>query len=161
MFDSDTDNASKGILVTRSLAETDRWSARLAIAQPFEALSPVFSLQLMEPFFGFLQSQEELGDRHPHVRSVMLSAASKARDLHGKEHLQALISTNFEKHLTASNGTGKTAKYVKEAAVILLGRIARHLDSGDHRIPDIAGRLKDTLKTPSKGQATVSQEIDA
>lgn len=128
MFDSLTDNAPKGILITRSLEEFDHWPVRLAIAQSFEALAPVFSLQLLEPFFEFLLSQEALGDRYPHVRSAMLSAASKVVDLHGKKHLQALIST-FGTHLATSNGASETADYVKEAAVILLGRSARHLDS--------------------------------
>lgn len=122
-------------------------------------MAPVFSLQLLEPFFEFLLSQEALGDRHPHVRSAMLSAASKVIDLHGTKHLQALIST-FEKHLATSTGSSETADYVKEAAVILLGRTARHLDSSDHRIPDIVARLKDSLKTPSEQvQVAVSECI--
>jgi len=39
---------------------------------------------------------------------------------------------------------------VKEAAVILLGRTVRLLDSTNYRTPGIVARLTDSLKTPSE-----------
>lgn len=122
-----------------------------------EALAPLFSEDLIEPFFNFLIAEETLGDSNVDVRSGMLNAASKVIDLHGAKRLQALIST-FETHLASSTPPTETADYVKEATVILLGRTARHLNAEDARVPGVISRLISALKTPSEQvQVAVSE----
>lgn len=146
-----------GIPITRSLEATDPWPARLAVAQSFEALAPLFQDEILEPFFQFLIEEEVLGDSKSEVRSGMLRAACKVIDLRGSERLQPLISM-FEKHLASPTSPTGTADYVKEATVILLGRTARHLNADDARVPVVISRLIDALKTPSEQVQTAVSE---
>jgi len=79
----------------------------------------------------------------------MLSACRSIIDLHGARRLAALIQI-FEDHLAQQGLSSKTDDYIKEAVVILFGRVARHLEASDKRIPDIVDRLVDALKTPAE-----------
>ena len=92
---------------------------------------------------------QALGDRAPDVRRGMLSACRSIIDLHGARRLAALIQI-FEDHLAQQGLSSKTDDYIKEAVVILFGRVARHLEASDKRIPDIVDRLVDALKTPAE-----------
>lgn len=57
----------------------------------------------------------------------------------------------FEKYLSSSsNDRTETSDYIKEAVVILFGRVARHMPSADSRIPAVVNRLVEALKTPSE-----------
>ena len=78
----------------------------------------------------------------------MLSAAARVIDLHGTKRLPGLIST-FEKQLSV-NSSSESADYVKEASVVLLGRVARHLNASDERLPGVVDRLVEALKIPSE-----------
>ncbi|KZT22524.1 ARM repeat-containing protein [Neolentinus lepideus HHB14362 ss-1] len=138
-----------GMVIEQSLNQTDPWPTRQAIAQAFELLAPSIPEQEIEPFFSFLIKEEALGDRTPDVRREMLHAATTVIDLHGAKQLTSLISL-FETHLASSSSATETADYIKEALVILFGRVARHLDSADERIPIIVDRLVEALKTPSE-----------
>lgn len=136
---------------------SDPWPARVAISRSFEALAPVLVEELIEPFFKFLIAEEALGDSNAEVRSGMLSAAFKIIDVHGEKRLQELISM-FETHLSTPTPATETADHVKEATVILLGRIASHLASSDTRLPNVVSRLIAALKTPSEQvQVAVSE----
>ncbi|OBZ65072.1 Translational activator GCN1 [Grifola frondosa] len=112
-----------GMLIAQSIDRTDPWPARVAISLAFELLAPAFSADDVEPFFNFLIQDAALGDRNPEVRRGMLNAGTAVIDLHGA---------------------------IKEAVVILFGRVARHLDPSDPRIPDIVERLVGALKTPAE-----------
>jgi HEAT repeat protein len=127
----------------------DPWQARLAIAQTFEHLAPVFSEEVTVPFFKFLVKEEALGDRSAEVRRGMLAAGSAVIDYRGSRHLAELI-TMFETHLMGPPPTSEAADFIQEAVVILFGRVARHLDSSDARLPIILARLVEALKTPSE-----------
>ncbi|TFK50812.1 ARM repeat-containing protein [Heliocybe sulcata] len=138
-----------GMVIEQSLNQIDPWPTRQAIAQAFELLAPSIPEQEIEPFFSFLIRDEALGDRTPEVRRQMLQAANMVIDLHGAKQLASLISL-FETNLTSPSFSAESADYIKEALVILFGRVARHLDPADKRIPIIVDRLVEALKTPSE-----------
>ncbi|KAG6884723.1 hypothetical protein C0993_008704 [Termitomyces sp. T159_Od127] len=139
----------KGMVIAQSLDRADPWPARLAIAQTFEQLSPMFTPAEIEPFFQFLIKDQALGDRVAEVRRGMLNAGTTVIDRHGAERLAALISF-FENHLAQPSPATETDDQIKEAVVILFGRLARHLESSDPRIPTIVDRLVEALKTPAE-----------
>ncbi|KAG5638049.1 hypothetical protein H0H81_002083 [Sphagnurus paluster] len=138
-----------GMVIAQSLDRTDPWPARLAIARTFELISPSFTPDEIEPFFKFLIQDQALGDRTAEVRRGMLNAGTSIIDLHGAEHLAVLISI-FENHLGLPSPATETDDHIKEAIIILFGRVARHLSPSDTRIPGIVDRLVDALKTPSE-----------
>jgi hypothetical protein len=109
----------------------------------------LFSSTEVEPFFEFLIKDQALGDRSPEVRRGMLKSGTSVIDLHGAKHLAALISV-FEAHLGQPSPATETDDQIKEAVVILFGRLARHLDPTDPRIPGIVDRLVEALKTPAE-----------
>ena len=137
------------MVIAQSLDRADPWPTRAAIARTLELLAPAFSDEDVEPFFKFLIQDEALGDRHPDVRRCMLTAGTTVIDLHGKAHLPGLIAM-FEAQLSGSTPATEAADQIKEATVILFGRVARHLDSSDKRMPQIVERLIEALKTPSE-----------
>ncbi|KAG6873014.1 hypothetical protein C0995_003975 [Termitomyces sp. Mi166 len=139
----------KGMVIAHSLDRADPWPARLAVAQTFEQLSPLFTPAEIEPFFQFLIKDQALGDRVAEVRRGMLNAGTTIIDRHGAERLAVLISF-FENHLAQPSPASETDDQIKEAVIILFGRLARHLDSSDPRIPSIVDRLVDALKTPAE-----------
>lgn len=127
----------------------DPTNSQVAVAHAFNKLSPLFSSSDVQPFFRFLIQDQALGNKAPEVRREMLNAGTSAIDHHASEHLAALISI-FEEYLGQSNPATETYDYIKEAVVILFGRVARHMDSTDPRIPDVVDRLTEALKTPAE-----------
>lgn len=137
------------MVVAGTLDRTDPWPSRLAAAKCLQLLSQYFTPPEIEPFFEFLIKDGALGDRTPDVRRGMLEAGVAVIDLHGLKSIAGLIAM-FESHLSESSPSNETGDQIKEAVVILFGRVARHLNSSDHRIPAIVKRLVDALKTPSE-----------
>src|ERR1700729_2718280 len=137
------------MVIAQSLDRSDPWPTRLAISSTFEAVAPSVTGTEVDPFFAFLISDEALGDRTPEVRRGMLNAGSAVIDLHGSARLAALI-TMFEKHLGGPSPATETGDHIKEAVVILFGRVARHLEPTDSRIPTIVDRLVEALRTPAE-----------
>ncbi|VDC02874.1 unnamed protein product [Peniophora sp. CBMAI 1063] len=139
-----------GMLVEGSLERADPWAARAALAGALVALAPLLAEGDVVPLFQFLIDEPAaLGDRHADVRRGMLEAGTAAVDVHGSKHLPELIGM-FEGHLARSHPASESADYVQEAVVVLVGRVARHLEEGDQRLPSIVARLVDALKTPSE-----------
>jgi hypothetical protein len=136
------------MVIEHSLNRTDPWPARVAIAQTFESLAPSFTSVEVEPLFKFLIQEEVLGDRQPEVRRCMLSAGTAVIDSHGASSLPGLIAM-FETQLNISSAS-EASDHIKEAVVILFGRLGRHLDPSDDRIPVIVERLIEALKTPAE-----------
>jgi len=137
------------MVIAQSLDRADPWPARSAIAKTFELLAESFTEDTLEPFFKFLIHDQALGDREGDVRRRMLAAGTAVTDLHGDKRLAALISL-FEGHLAQPTSGSEADDQIKEAVVILFGRVARHLQPSDPRIPVIVDRLVDTLKTPAE-----------
>ncbi|KAF5363220.1 hypothetical protein D9758_008404 [Tetrapyrgos nigripes] len=150
-----------GMVIAQSLDRSDPWQARVATASAFRLLAPLFSESDVEPFFHFLIHDEALGDRAGEVRKGMLTAGTAVIDDHGASCIAGLISM-FEKHLAQPTPATETGDHIKEAVVILFGRVARHLDSSDNRVPTIVDRLVEALKTPSEQvQIAVSECLSA
>jgi hypothetical protein len=137
------------MIIAQSLDRADPWPARLSTAQTFKLLAPAFIDTEIDGFFNFLIKDEALGDRHADVRRAMLDAGNAVIDLHGAKRLASLIKI-FEEHLAKTEPHTDTSDYIKEAVVILFGRVARHLDGNDIRIPSIVDRLVEALKTPAE-----------
>jgi hypothetical protein len=137
------------MVLAHTVDRPDPWQARQAIASTFEFIAPSFVDDLLEPFFKFLIEDQALGDRVADVRKGMLSAGTHLIDLHGPKRLAALISL-FESHLAKATPATEADDQIKEAVVILFGRVARHLDSSDVRIPSIVDRLVEALSTPAE-----------
>ena len=137
------------MVIAQSLDRSDPWPARLATSQTFELLGASFTEDQIEPFFAFLIRDQALGDRTADVRKGMLSAGTTVIDLHGATRLAALIKI-FEDFLAQSGSSSETDDFIKEAVIILFGRVARHLEPSDQRIPGIVNRLVDALKTPAE-----------
>lgn len=137
------------MLIASSVDRADPWPARLAVSGALELLAPHFTEDTVVPLFNFLIHDEGLGDRHPDVRRGMLQAGTAVIDSHGPSRLAELISM-FEKYLASPGSSNETSDFIKEAVVILFGRVARHLDPSDNRIPQIVKRLVEALKTPSE-----------
>ena len=140
---------TQGMVIAQSLDQSDPSPARLAIASTFQQLSPSLSDTDIEPFFTFLIHSEALGDRNADVRKGMIAAGTNVIDRHGSSRLAGLISM-FEEHLASTTPATETSDRIKEAVVILFGRVARHLDESDSRIPSIVNRLVEALQTPSE-----------
>jgi hypothetical protein len=79
----------------------------------------------------------------------MLSAGSAVIDLHGSTRLAALI-TMFEKHLGGPSPATETSDQIKEAVVILFGRVARHLEPTDLSNTNNRDPLVEALRTPAE-----------
>ena len=128
---------------------SDPWEARNGIALAFKELAPVFEDTLLDPFLQFLIEQGPLGDRNSNVREEMVEAATTIIALHGKDMVEDLMKT-FEHTLEAPDKGSEFADHVNEAVIIMYGALARHLKSGDSRVPKVFDRLLETLSTPSE-----------
>ncbi|WWC61174.1 uncharacterized protein I303_103754 [Kwoniella dejecticola CBS 10117] len=138
-----------GMVILETVNRQDPWEARVAIATALERLAPLLSTSMISPIFEFLINEEPLGDRHSEVRRSMLNAAIAIIDIHGGEAVASLMK-RFEDYLGSATPSSETDDYIKEAVVILFGRLARHLDPTDSRIPQVVDRLVDALNTPSE-----------
>ena len=137
------------MVIPETLDRSDPWPTRLAISRTFELLAASFTPSDVEPFFAFLLTDEALGDRSSEVRRGFLTAGSAVIDLHGASRLAPLIKM-FETHLGNATPATETGDQIKEAVVILFGRVARHFDPTDTRIPFVVNRLIEALKTPAE-----------
>ncbi|KAK0615207.1 armadillo-type protein [Bombardia bombarda] len=127
----------------------DPWEARHGIALAFEQLAPHLTKAQLDPLFNFFIEQGPLGDQNATVRSQMLEAANAAIEVHGKVMLDKLMKA-FERTLEAPDKNSEAGDRVNEAVIIMYGALARHLKSGDPKIPIVIERLLATLSTPSE-----------
>jgi hypothetical protein len=137
-----------GMVIPDTVDRPDPWESRVAIAATLEKLAPLIPDSLVNPVLEFLIKREALGDRHEEVRRNMLNAAIAIVEVHGKKDISGLMAM-FEGHL-AQPSTSQTSDYIKEATVILFGRLAGHLDASDARVPKVVDRLIEALNTPSE-----------
>ena len=137
------------MIIASTVDRADPWPCRVAVAKTFELMVSSFTPENLEPFCKFLVYDEALGDRHPDVRRGMLQAGATVIDSHGPARLPELIAI-LEGYLSNSQPANETQDYIKEAVVILFGRLAKHLDPSDQRVANIVERLVDALKTPAE-----------
>ncbi|KAJ8966633.1 hypothetical protein NQ314_003400 [Rhamnusium bicolor] len=112
----------------------DTWFPRRGVALSLAELAPLITPELIGDLVQFFVFTS-LGDRNETVRKEMLNAALKVVDLHGKDTVGTLWPV-FDDFMGKSS---KSAHYdaVKQAVVILMGSLARHLDKDDLRIKPI------------------------
>lgn len=125
----------------------DQWCPRRGVAIALCQIAQFFSLTSVDRVMQFMVAKG-LGDRDEIVHKEMLAAALAVVDLHGKETTENLLPV-FERFLDKAPKTS-TYDNVRQAVVILMGSLARHLDKDDERIQPIVKRLLTALSTPSQ-----------
>lgn len=125
----------------------DQWGPRRGVAIAICQIAPFFSLADVDKVMQFMVTKG-LGDREEVVHKEMLAAALAIVDLHGKDTIAKLLPV-FEHFLDKAP---KSSYYdnIRQAVVILMGSLARHLDKEDERIQPIVKRLLTALSTPSQ-----------
>lgn len=125
----------------------DQWGPRRGVAIALCKIAPYFSLKDVDRVMQFMVAKG-LGDREEIVHKEMLAAALSIVDCHGKETIGRLLPV-FEMFLDKAP---KSSFYdnVRQAVVILMGSLARHLEKDDERIQPIVKRLMTALSTPSQ-----------
>ncbi len=127
----------------------DPWEARSGIALACKELAALFDPSELVDFISFLITDGPLGDSNVTVRDEMIECATAIITAHGKYKVEELMST-FEHTLDGSGKGSEMSDRVSEAVVILYGALARHLETGDERVPKVVQRLLITLSTPSE-----------
>lgn len=125
----------------------DQWGPRRGVAVAICQIAQFFSLADVDKVMQFMVSKG-LGDREEIVHKEMLAAALTIVDLHGKETIAKLLPV-FEDFLDKAPKSS-TFDNIRQAVVILMGSLARHLDASDERIQPIVKRLLAALSTPSQ-----------
>ncbi|XP_029194337.2 eIF-2-alpha kinase activator GCN1-like [Acropora millepora] len=125
----------------------DASDARCGIAQALGELAPKLSEEEVLSLFVFFVPTG-LGDRSVEVRKHMLNAALKAINHHGKANISVLLPV-FEQFLDLAPDTSEHDT-IRQAVVILMGCLARHLDKDDPKVRPIVGKLLSSLSTPSQ-----------
>ncbi|XP_023172860.2 eIF-2-alpha kinase activator GCN1 isoform X2 [Drosophila hydei] len=126
---------------------SDQWKPRRGVAIAISQIAQFLSIEDINYLMQFMVSNG-LGDREEIVHKEMLAAALKIVDLHGKETIISLLPV-FEEFLDKAP---KSQSYdnIRQAVVILMGSLARHLEKEDKRIDPIVKRLITALSTPSQ-----------
>lgn len=125
----------------------DQWGPRRGVAIALSQIAQFFSTDDVYRVIQFMVSHG-LGDREEIVHKEMLAAALTIVDLHGKETITNLLPV-FEEFLDKAPNT-RNYDNIRQAVVILMGSLARHLDKDDKRIDPIVKRLLSALSTPSQ-----------
>lgn len=133
----------------RKMDLKDPWEARSGIASAFKELANTFDPSKLVSFISFLISDGPLGDSNVTVRDEMIDCATAVIGAHGQDKVEELMSA-FEATLEGSEAGSEISDQVSEAVVILYGALARHLRTGDERVPKVVQRLLITLSTPSE-----------
>ena len=141
----------------KKINQQDPWAARSGVALAFREMGSIFDESKLVSFIEFLIAENCLGDPNSEVRQEMMSCAATFITLHGASHVEELMQI-FKKALDQSKADSAASDLVGEAVVILYGSLARHLPSGDDRIPEVVQRLLSALNTPSESiQYAVAQ----
>ncbi|XP_049305778.1 eIF-2-alpha kinase activator GCN1 isoform X1 [Bactrocera dorsalis] len=125
----------------------DQWQPRRGISISISQVSKFFDIDDVNEIMQFMVAQG-FRDRNETVQKEMLASALCIVDCHGKETIVNLLPV-FEDFLDKAP---KSQSYdnVRQAVVILMGSLARHLEADDTRIEPIVRRLISALSTPSQ-----------
>lgn len=125
----------------------DSWEPRRGVAIAISKIAQFFDIGTVESVMQFMVSTG-LRDREEIVHKEMLAASLAIVDLHGKECVGTLLPV-FEEFLDKAPNKSEFDN-IRQAVVILMGSLARHLDKDDKRIGPIVTRLLAALSTPSQ-----------
>ncbi|XP_030245992.1 eIF-2-alpha kinase activator GCN1, partial [Drosophila navojoa] len=126
---------------------SDQWQPRRGVAIAISQIAQFLSIEDINYLMQFMVSNG-LGDREDIVHKEMLAAALKVVDLHGKDTIVSLLPV-FEEFLDKAPKS-QSFDNIRQAVVILMGSLARHLEKEDERIDPIVKRLITALSTPSQ-----------
>ncbi|KAJ3022842.1 translational activator of GCN4 [Thoreauomyces humboldtii] len=139
-----------GMVIPESLNRPDEWEARAGVASALQACVPIITaLEPLTRLYHFLIEGEALGDRNETVQRAMLSAGLSAANASGKVFVRELLDV-IDQYLSRPADASEVHDRIREACVILMGTLAQHLDAADPMIPEVIGKLMETLKTPSE-----------
>ena len=132
--------------------QIDHWEPRSGVALALEKIAPYYGqnanlVKIVTKVATFFV-QQGLGDRSEHVRKNMLDAAVVTVNLHGKDSAEALLPV-FEEFMENAPKSG-IYDNVRQSVIILMGSLAKHLDSSDPKVRPIMRQLIIALKTPSQ-----------
>ena len=125
----------------------DHWEPRSGVAIAISKMAPFFNVEMVQTVASFLVP-DALGDRHETVRTHMLDAALATIDIHGKETADELLPV-FNTWLEKASSSGSNDN-VRQSVVILMGSLAKHLDTDDPKVRPIMRQLIIALNTPSQ-----------
>ncbi|XP_005190412.2 stalled ribosome sensor GCN1 [Musca domestica] len=125
----------------------DQWRSRRGVAIAISKTAKHFSIEEVNHVMQFMVSAG-LGDRDEIVHKEMLAAALTIVDIHGKDTIIDLLPV-FEEFLDKAPKS-ESFDNIRQAVVILMGSLARHLEKDDPRIEPIVRRLLTALSTPSQ-----------
>lgn len=144
-----------GMIDPASLIKADNSSQRSGIAFALISCTSVMTSSI--PLIEFLINEEALGDPSSLVQPRLLSAGLESLDLFGKQEMKELLKL-FDDYLDQPPKSLGKHDLIRESVVILMGTLARNMDSSDERIPQIITTLLETLTTPSESvQIAVAQ----
>lgn len=126
----------------------DHWEPRSGIGMSLTKLAPLFDAKMVEKAVSFFVPGG-LGDRHEAVRKRMLEAAVVTINLHGKDTAEELLPV-FEGFMERAPSLSGTYDDVRQSVVILMGSLAKHLDTSDPKVRPIMRQLIVALNTPSQ-----------
>ena len=126
----------------------DHWEPRSGIGMSLTKLAPLFDAQMVEKAVSFFVPGG-LGDRNESVRKCMLEAAVVTINLHGKDTAEELLPV-FEGFMEKAPSLSGTYDDVRQSVVILMGSLAKHLDTSDPKVRPIMRQLIVALNTPSQ-----------
>ncbi|KAF3922117.1 hypothetical protein ABW20_dc0110612 [Dactylellina cionopaga] len=136
-------------ILKKALQLADPWEARSGVALAYRELAPHFTNEYVKPFVESVIKDGCLSDKSGAVRREMIDASSAVISLHGKPHVEDLMVV-FENTLEEPDRKSQEQDDRNEAIIILYGALAKHLESGNKKIPSIVQRLFTTLSTPSE-----------
>ncbi|XP_061399110.1 stalled ribosome sensor GCN1 [Musca vetustissima] len=125
----------------------DQWRSRRGVAIAISKIAKYFSIEDVNHVMQFMVAAG-LGDRDEVVHKEMLAAALTIVDIHGRETIVNLLPV-FEEFLDKAPKS-ESFDNIRQAVVILMGSLARHLEKDDPRIEPIVRRLLTALSTPSQ-----------
>ncbi|XP_067000438.2 stalled ribosome sensor GCN1-like [Anabrus simplex] len=125
----------------------DVWEPRSGVALALTQLAPYLSQKSVSSLVRFFVSTG-LGDRNAHVRKNMLATALAVLNIHGRETVDDLLPL-FEEFLDKAPDCASLDP-TRQAVVLLMGSLARHLNKEDPRIMPIVHKLLEALSTPSQ-----------
>jgi hypothetical protein len=125
----------------------DPWGPRRGVAFAICQICQYFEAETVNNIMQFMVDSG-LRDREEVVHKEMLAASLAIVDIHGKESVAHLLPV-FEAFLDKAP-TDSSYDNIRQAVVILMGSLARHLDKDDERIQPILQKLMTALSTPSQ-----------
>jgi hypothetical protein len=125
----------------------DPWGPRRGIAVAISQISQFFDLATVESVMQFMVSTG-LRDREEIVHKEMLAASLVIIDIHGKDCVTSLLPV-FEDFLDKAPNHS-CFDLIRQAVVILMCSLARHLDKDDSKVQPIVQRSLAALSTSSQ-----------